>query len=192
MNWIEIILITLGISLDIFGVVICQGALVAKIEKKRLAAGCAVIALLQMGALYLGSFSAGLLVHYDEKYQQLMTEHTIAAVLFICLGIRMIFKAWKNESILEHREDKLNVLKLLRLTVVSSLYTILTGVAFGFLETSVLLILIMIVCFTIIVVALGLYMGYHFGFELKTEAYIIGGILLIIGGIDAIVRYVIS
>ena len=36
MNWIEILLITLGISLDIFGVVACQGAQVAKVEKSLL------------------------------------------------------------------------------------------------------------------------------------------------------------
>ena len=38
MNWIETLLITLGISLDIFGIVTCEGALLAEIDKKRLAA----------------------------------------------------------------------------------------------------------------------------------------------------------
>ena len=36
MSWIEIVLITIGMSLDTFAAVECQGALVAKLEKKRL------------------------------------------------------------------------------------------------------------------------------------------------------------
>lgn len=190
MNWIEIVLITLGISLDIFGAVVCQGALATKIEKKYLAMGCALIALLQTVALFLGNFSVALLMRYDISSKQILTGRVLAAAIFIYLGIRMIFKAWKNESILEHREDKLDIRKLLRMTIVSSAYTILTGVAFGFLGTSVFLLLVMIVCFTIVVVILGLYTGYHFGFEQKTKAYIAGGIMLIIGGIDAVVHYI--
>ena len=54
MNWIETLLITLGISLDIFGIVTCEGALLAEIDKKRLAAGSLLVALLQTIALYLG------------------------------------------------------------------------------------------------------------------------------------------
>ena len=39
MNWIETLLITLGISLDIFGIVTCEGALLAEIEKNVLRRG---------------------------------------------------------------------------------------------------------------------------------------------------------
>ena len=64
--------------------------------------------------------------------------------------------------------------------------------AFGFLGTSMMITLIMIVCFTILVVIAGFYTGYRLGFEQKTKAYSVGGILLIIGGIDAIIRYVVQ
>ena len=45
MSWIEIVLITIGMSLDTFAAVECQGALVAKLEKKRLSMAVTVIAL---------------------------------------------------------------------------------------------------------------------------------------------------
>ena len=63
------------------------------------------------------------------------------------------------------------------------------SVAFGFLETNLMVILIMIVCLTIAVVIMGTYTGYHFGFEHKRKAYVGGAILLWIAGFDVVFRY---
>ena len=51
--------------------------------------------------------------------------------------------------------------KFLRMTAVTSIYTLLAGIAFGFLGTNVALMLIIIVCMTIAFVVLGVYTGYH-------------------------------
>lgn len=64
MNWIEMLLVTLGLSLDIFAAVECQGALVAQVKKKHLIIICALLSVWQMAALYLGSIFAGLLCRY--------------------------------------------------------------------------------------------------------------------------------
>ena len=53
------------------------------------------------------------------------------------------------------------------------------------------IVLIMVVCLTVLMVVFGLYTGYRFGFEQKTKAYSIGGVLLIIGGIDVVIRYIV-
>ena len=58
MNWIENVLIIAGVSLDIFAAMECQGALVAKVDKKQLSVICALIAVWQLCALALG-FVAG-------------------------------------------------------------------------------------------------------------------------------------
>jgi len=190
MNGIEAVLITLGISLDIFGAVACQGALAAKIEKKHVVLVCAVVALLQVCALYIGNLASTTLLRIDDKEGALLVSRIIASIIFIALGIRLCYKAWKNEYILERREDVLTIKNFTKMTILTSIYTILTGIAFGFLATSLWLILLLIVCFTITVVISGLYTGYHFGFRPKTKAFFIGGVMLIIGGIDVIIRYV--
>lgn len=51
MNWIENLLILVGISLDIFAGMECQGSLVAKIDKKHLTLVCGLIAIWQLAAL---------------------------------------------------------------------------------------------------------------------------------------------
>ena len=50
MNWIENVLIIAGVSLDIFAAMECQGALVAKVDKKQLSVICALIAVWQLRA----------------------------------------------------------------------------------------------------------------------------------------------
>ena len=99
-------------------------------------------------------------------------------------------KAIKNEYLVEHLESRLELKRFLRMTATTSIYTLLSGVAFGFLSTQLAPILVMMVLFSVAFVVAGMYTGYHFGFEQKTKAYVVGAILLWIAGIDVIVRCV--
>lgn len=190
MNWIENVLIIVGISLDIFATTECQGSLVAKIDKKQLALVCALVSVWQIVALALGNFLSDLLysnkLAHDEKFVGLV----IAAVIFFGLGVRQVVKAVRNEWINEHREEKLNVRHLLQTVVMTSVYTLLAGIAFGFLGTDLALMLLLVAGITIAVVIMGMYTGYHMGFEHKTKAYVGGALLLWIAGIDVIVRHI--
>ena len=192
MSWIEIVLITIGMSLDTFAAVECQGALVAKLEKKRLSMAVTVIALWQTIALLIGSFLVTLLNQYDT---QLSGEAFIGRILAILIlfgkGLRMFVKAWRNERIVEKREDGLDITKTFFSIAKGTIFTILTGIAFAFLEADIKAVLIMIICVTIAMVIIGLYTGYRLGFEQKSKAYIGGGALLIAAGIDVIVRYIV-
>lgn len=190
MNWIENLLIIAGISLDIFAAMECQGALVAKVDKKHLSLICALIAVWQMAALFLGNYLSDLLYRNQSVRSERFVGLVIAAVIFFCLGIRLIIKAVRNERIQEHREENLGFMRFLRMAAVTSIYTLLAGIAFGFLGTNLVVMLTMMVCLTIAVVVTGMYTGYHFGFEQKTKAYVSGAVLLWIAGIDVIVRHI--
>ena len=123
---------------------------------------------------------------HDERFMGLI----IAAVIFFALGVRLIVKAIRNERVYEHREDAISMRKLLHMIAVTSIYTLLTGIAFGFLVTNPMIMLVMVVCLTIAMVVAGTYTGYHLGFVHKTKAYICGAILLWIAGIDVIVGHI--
>ena len=73
MSWIEMFVVTLGLSLDIFAAVECQGALVAHIKKKHLMLICALLSLWQVVSLYIGSFLSTLLLRYDLRDDSLKT-----------------------------------------------------------------------------------------------------------------------
>ena len=192
MSWIEIVLITIGMSLDTFAAVECQGALVAKLEKKRLSMAVTVIALWQTIALLIGSFLVTLLNQYDTQLSgEAFIGRILAILILFGMGLRMFVKAWRNERIVEKREDGLDIKKTFFSIAKGTIFTILTGIAFAFLEADIKAVLIMIICVTIAMVIIGLYTGYRLGFEQKAKAYIGGGALLIAAGIDVIVRYIV-
>ena len=192
MSWIEIVLITIGMSLDTFAAVECQGALVAKLEKKRLSMAVTVIALWQTIALLIGSFLVTLLNQYDTQLSgEAFIGRILAILILFGMGLRMFVKAWRNERIVEKREDGLDIKKTFFSIAKGTIFTILTGIAFAFLEADIKAGLIMIICVTIAMVIIGLYTGYRLGFEQKSKAYIGGGALLIAAGIDVIVRYIV-
>ena len=192
MSWIEIVLITIGMSLDTFAAVECQGSLVAKLEKKRLSMAVTVIALWQTIALLIGSFLVTLLNQYDTQLSgEAFIGRILAILILVGMGLRMFVKAWRNERIVEKREDGLDIKKTFFSIAKGTIFTILTGIAFAFLEADIKAVLIMIICVTIAMVIIGLYTGYRLGFEQKSKAYIGGGALLIAAGIDVIVRYIV-
>ena len=192
MSWIEIVLITIGMSLDTFAAVECQGALVAKLEKKRLSMAVTVIALWQTIALLIGSFLVTLLNQYDTQLSgEAFIGRILAILILFGMGLRMFVKAWRNERIVEKREDGLDIKKTFFSIAKGTIFTILTAIAFAFLEADIKAVLIMIICVTIAMVIIGLYTGYRLGFEQKSKAYIGGGALLIAAGIDVIVRYIV-
>ena len=154
MNWVENLLIVAGISLDIFGAMECQGSLVNKVNKKLLSV---LMAVCQLIALFLGHFLSDLFCKSHPMSDERFLGEILAMVIFFGLGIRLIVKAIRNERIEEHLEMNLGIRRFVRLASVSSLYTILAGIAFGFIGTNVIAILVMIVVVTIAFVIGGMY-----------------------------------
>ena len=87
-------------------------------------------------------------------------------------------------------QAQLDMKRVLRIVGITALYTVLAGIAFGFLGTGLFTIMIMVALLTVICIVAGIYTGYHFGFEQKTKVYIVGAILFWAAGIDVIVRLV--
>ncbi|MCI9137514.1 MAG: hypothetical protein HFH48_08115 [Lachnospiraceae bacterium] len=188
MSIVEELVIILGISLDIFAVMECQGSLVAKVEKKQLTMLCVVLVIGQAAALGIGELASLLLSKNREE--EIFLGQVAAAVIFLCLGFRLFLKAWKNERIMERRKETLPVTEFIKLYARNSVCTLLTGLAFGFLEGSMGMILILVTVITILVTVFGMYTGYRLGFEHKIKAYLTGGILLVAGGMYVIVSHI--
>lgn len=189
MNWMENLLIVAGISLDIFAAVECQGSLVARVDKKQLTVICVLVTVWQLAALAVGSGLATLLYRDKPTRGEERIGLVLAAVIFFALGVRLIVKAVRNERINERREESLGIRRFLGIASGTGVYTLFTGIAFGLLRTNLPLMLATTVCVSVAVVVTGMYVGYHFGFEHKTKAYIGGAVLLWIAGIDVVMRH---
>lgn len=189
MKMLEELMVMAGISLDIFAVMECQGSLVAKIEKKRLALMCLILVIGQALTLECGRIISVLLCQYGNSSYEIFLEKMLAAVIFGGMGVRLLLKAWKNERITEHRKEEFHVREFLQLCVRNCIFTLFIGIAFGFLRSSMVTVWLMLVVLTMAVTILGMYTGYRLGFEHKVKAYLGGGILLIAAGVEVLVRY---
>ncbi len=189
MSMIEETVVVLGISLEIFGAMECQGSLVAKIEKRQLFIFCAILAAGQVLALGIGNFLSLFLSRSETQAKEIFLGQAVAAAIFLFLGIRLLVKAWRNEGIIERREEKFEIKRFLEVYSKGILFTFLAGIALGFLGSSVPVLLVVTLLLTILVTVIGMYTGYRLGFEHKMKAYVLGGLLLIAGSVDVILRY---
>ncbi len=193
MNWIENLLIIGGVSLDIFATMECEGSVVAKIEKKKLAAISILTVMFQVIMLYFGNLGFGRLIQKGGIAEnEVFLGMVIAAVIFAGLGIHLIAKAIRNERIYEHRQETFNRQKILAGMAGTGIYTLLAGFAFGLLGIDIKACLLLLGICSLLMVIAGAYTGYRFGFEQKKKAYGIGAVLLWAAGIDVIVRYVLT
>ena len=190
MNWIENILIIAGISFDIFATMEIEGAMLADVKRKPLIIACTLVTVLQMGF-----FFGGYIICYKVEEYGLLNDaqnvgYIVATVVFALLGVRLLVKAIKREFVNEKRRDSIRVAEYIRIVTITSLYTLVAGCACGFVGTSVAMMALVILICSVLVVIGGMYTGYHYGFELKTGAYVIGAILLWIAGAGILLQRV--
>ena len=192
MTLVENLLIIIGLSLDVFAAMECQGSLVRKVDKKHLSLDTIIIVVAHLLALYLGYFLATLLSKNGDTSEEVFIGHILAIIILFGLGIRLIVKAIINEQINEHLEQHLGIKRFIPLTGLTGIYTLVAGFAFGFIGTTIWQLLIMLAVALVLFVVGGMYCGFRFGFESKRRAYVIGAILLIIAGIDMIIRLILN
>lgn len=190
MGWIGTLLIIAGISLDIFAAMECQGALVRQVNKKHLAFVSVIGVLWQLAILFVGYYSSDFICRKNPTTNEALLGEIVAIVIFFCLGCRLLIKAIKNERVYEHLVQKFDTRRMLQIAGATCFYTLLAGIAFGFLQTNILIVLVMIAFITVLCIVAGVYTGYHFGFEQKNKVYILGTLCLWGAGGEVLIRYI--
>lgn len=178
MSWLENLLMIAGILLDVFAAMEIQGAMIARIRKRTIIIACAVVAGLELIFYFIGFAICRLLALNGYIADPMNYGEIVAVIVLAFLGIRLIAKAIKREFIQEKRKDVLRVWDYIKIVVVSSIYTAAAGCACGLVGTTIWQIITIILIISILMVLAGLYTGLHFGFEMKTIAYVAGALLL--------------
>ncbi|MCR5033684.1 MAG: manganese efflux pump [Lachnospiraceae bacterium] len=187
----EIILIAIGLSLEIFAIVVCKGAVFSKIRKKALFELIAIFAAWQLVTVTIGNLLVDVLdltiTSANEKGKLLL--QILSIIIFGGIAVRMLFEAHKNEDIIESREDSIKVNNILQISAIVGLNGLVAGVGFGFMETSMIKQLIILVGVSVLAVITGIYVGYNYGYRPKTRGYLLGGLILLITDIVLSIRY---
>ena len=142
MGIIEILLISIGLSFDVFVVHICVGAGFSRKHGKDTLLSSLIFGGMQLFALILGNVVADILKPDRKMNETISTAASgwelLSVLIFIGLGIYMICKARNNKQIFERRNDEINWKRLRKLAVLTSVDAYFAGMGIGFWSVEIL------------------------------------------------------
>lgn len=193
MGIIEILLVSIGLSFDVFVVHICVGAGFSRRHGKETLFSSLLFSGMQLMMLVLGNGIADFLKP-DQKMNDTITTaasgwELLSVLIFVGLGIYMIRKARNNSQIFERRNDEINWKRLCKLAVLTSIDALFAGMGIGFWSVELLEQGTVLFPVTVIQSFLGIEVGYKLGCEYNRRAYWIGGMLFLIAGADMAVTH---
>ena len=186
----EIIIISAGLSLDVFVAVAYMGAGFSRINKKNLVGLCLLFGGIQWGCLFVGNLLTLLPIFRNSSSTQIAAHwEAVTVLIFVGLGIYMIWKGLKKQNLLERRNDIIDWKKTTILAFVTSIDAFLAGIGMGFLDAQMIQQSLTIFPITVLSVILGVYAGYRMGTAHNSQAYLAGGALFLIAGMDVVIQY---
>ncbi len=188
-----LVLIGLGLAIYVYGLAVCKGALLASIGKKQIALSLFFSAIWQILVLFIGNSFAMAMHSSNITESEYPINAFIGIIIFAVIALRMFWLAYKNEPIIEKRlMDKEFYKVLTAICLAVGFYTLLTGLALGLLQISLLAELLVLGLLSAVGVLAGLFVGYRYGYGQRTGAYILGGICLIISDVLLFIKYIIA
>ncbi len=182
MNFIDIFLIGVALSMDAFAVSICKGLSVKRVSAKHV---------LTVG-VYFGGFQAlmptlGFLLGY--KFESFITniDHWIAFVLLALIGGNMIREALGDDD--NNENDDFSFKAMLPLAVATSIDALAVGISFAFLGVDIVTAALLIGATTFVLSGVGIFVGNIFGSRYKTKAELAGGVVLILIGLKILLEH---
>lgn len=112
----------------------------------------------------------------------------ISVAIFLGLGIYLIIKAARGKEIEERKAERLESRQFAMWMAITSLDVFIAGIGFGFLDTVFFKTFIVILLITPVSVIAGLYAGWWAGCQARKKIVAVGGCLLLIGGIELLIR----
>lgn len=183
LNFITILGIAVGLSMDALAVAIATGA---TLQQQRLRSA------LTMG-VFFGGFQAlmplvGWLAGRSlEKYIQSF-DHWIAFGLLIFIGGKMVWEAFQIEEE-ENKTCSLAFQTLLMLSVATSIDALAVGVTFAALGTAIAAPVVIIGCTTFLLSTAGVLLGNKVGHFFEGKVEVAGGVILILIGVKILVEH---
>ena len=181
MDFAELLLIAVGLSMDAFAVSVCKGLATRQVRPRH-----AVLA-----GLYFGGFQflmpvIGYLLGVRFEALIVSIDHWIAFVLLAAIGVGMIREATKKADELN---DDYGFKTMLLLAVATSIDALAVGVTFAFLQVRLLPSAGLIGVTTFLLSAAGIYVGAFFGARFKAAAELTGGVILILIGLKILLEH---
>lgn len=188
MQYWEILIVCVALSVDVFAVAVCQGSMLERVRGKDLLFLCLLFSVMQLAALELGRLLARFTRFANACARMIRIWYVLAAAIFFLLAAYLLYKALLRKPFFEHR-SAVNYRHIWFYAAFVCIDAFLVGIGSGFLQAALLASHLTLFCVTSLFVVLGVYTGYHFGYEQKNTAYWCGAVLFLTAAVDVIVRY---
>ena len=184
MNFIELLLIAIGLSMDAFSVSICKG-LTTKKFSWRMALIC---------GLWFGGFQVLMpIVGYflGAQFQEMIEayDHWIAFSLLFLIGANMIREAVWGKKEEGENNGALDFKTMFLLAIATSIDALAVGVSFACIQVKLWSSVIIIGLTTFVFSVLGVKIGNVFGSKYEKSAGVVGGIILILIGLKILLEH---
>ena len=182
MGIVELLLISVGLAMDAFAVSVGKG-ITLKCVRPRHAL---------MVGVWFGGFQAlmpviGYLLASSFAEYVVSVDHWIAFGLLLIIGLNMIRETvWGDE---EKQNDDFGFNTMLLMAIATSIDAMAVGISMAFLNVNIWTSVAVIGIVTMLLSAVGIYLGSAFGSRLGSKAGIVGGIILISIGIKILVEH---
>lgn len=183
MHTLFIILISMGLALGIYGVVVQRGANLVRIDF-RMSLMSGIWALLELLASLTGYGIGRWILRFEvARERSVFWIHILAGLIFIAIGVRMLLQAFKKKTFLEHRMENIDIRADVLLSLRLCVHGFFAGIACGILCLHLPLLLCAVFIISAVSAVGGYITGRSWGVEPCGKAYAIGGGLLCLAGI---------
>lgn len=183
MEFAELLIIAIGVSMDAFAVAICKGLSVSTLRPKHVA----------LTGLWFGGFQAlmpliGYFLGISFSSFVSSVDHWIAFVLLGIIGVNMIKEARDDDGTVSMEPD-FSVKTMFTLAVATSIDAFAIGVSLAFLGADIWNAVMLIGLTTALFAGAGVHIGNCFGSMWKSKAELAGGMILIAIGLKILLEH---
>lgn len=182
MNYTEIIIIAIGLSMDAFAVSVGKGLSVRTLQIRHI---------LCVG-LWFGGFQGlmplvGYLIgtRFSALLQQI--DHWIAFILLALIGFNMIRDSFSEDENDSNADFSIKTMFLM--AVATSIDALVIGVSFAFFNTPPIPAAVLIGVITCVLSGIGLVIGYRCGNYFQSKAEFAGGMVLCLIGLKILIEH---
>lgn len=186
MEFFEIFMIGVGLSMDAFAASVCKGLTMRK----------AVFKNILIIGLFFGGFQALMPVigyFLGNQFEKYITpiDHWIAFALLAFIGGKMILDVFKKdeEESCEASLSKIKIQEIFVMAVATSIDALAVGISLAFLRVDIKVAAFTIGLTTFAISSLGVVIGKKFGAKYKNKATLAGGIILILIGLKILLEH---
>ena len=176
--------------MDAFAVAVCTGLTLPKVTFQKAGAVGLYFGVFQAVMPLIGYFAATQFADQIIAY-----DHWIAFALLGFLGGKMIAGSFKKEGRSDDersREASLRPAKMLPLALATSIDALAVGVSFAFLQVDVVPAVLVIGLITLALSMIGVKLGHVFGVKFKSAAELIGGVILVLIGVNILLDHLLA